>query len=136
VAFVVSAAVMGGPVAVAVLDPASDARRMLVVSAIVGAGLQAIVVLANAVRMGRSSQPEARASLTLMLHHRRVHFAGRVVTLAAVAVCGAADLVSPSLAVVTIMAGAAILGEVLGRYLFYVTVVPLAMPGRFNGAWR
>jgi hypothetical protein len=61
---------------------------------------------------------------------------GRLVTLSAVAALGVSAIASGSPAVVVAMAVASIVSEVLGRHLFYVTVVPLAMPGRFNGAWR
>jgi formate dehydrogenase iron-sulfur subunit len=136
VMFGLSALVMGGPVAVSALHAETAVRRALVVSAIAGAMLQAVVLLANTMRMRCSSQPEARASLTLMVHHRRAHLVCRVMALLVVVGTGAVTIASGSYPAIAVMSVAAMISEVLGRYLFYVTVVPLAMPGRFNGAWR
>jgi DMSO reductase iron-sulfur subunit len=88
------------------------------------AGAQLAVTLLNLARLARARTFEASGTVRLTLGWFRPLFAVRVVAalagiwLAATGATGAA-------------LGPLALAEVLNRYLFYVTVVPLNMPGNF-----
>jgi DMSO reductase iron-sulfur subunit len=92
--------------------------------AVAGLGLQLAAEGANLARLGRSPKLEhwGTARLTFRwfgwLTSARV---GAAVVASALALTG---LIGPAIVV-------AALGELAGRYLFYVTVVPLNMPGTF-----
>lgn len=89
---------------------------------------QLAVWLANMVRLGRDRRREARGTVTL---HRQWFPALTVVRWALAGAGVALGFRSP-------LAGAALVaaGEMAGRYLFFVTVVPLDIPGSFLGAGR
>jgi DMSO reductase anchor subunit len=88
--------------------------------------LQLGTFVANLVRLHLRHDVEARGTVRLTLDWFRPLFAARVVALiggAALAIAGHLELAAAVVAP----------GELAGRYLFYVTVVPLNMPGSF---WR
>jgi formate dehydrogenase iron-sulfur subunit len=82
---------------------------------------QAAVWLANLARLARDPRREARGTVTLHRHPFGWLTAGRWALVAAGAAVGF-GWPAAGLALVA-------LGELAGRYLFYVTVVPLNMPG-------
>jgi DMSO reductase anchor subunit len=93
---------------------------LVAVAGIVG---QLAVFAANLVRLRRDGRREARGAVRLNLGRFRNLLAARVVAALAAAV----------LALVWVPAALALVvaAEVIARYLFYVTVVPLDMPGSF-----
>jgi DMSO reductase iron-sulfur subunit len=86
-------------------------------------GAQLAVWVANLVRLRFDPRPEAQGTVTLYRHR----FASLTAVRAGLAVVGAA------LAFVSLPSAFALvaLGELVGRYLFYVTVVPLNIPASF-----
>jgi DMSO reductase anchor subunit len=86
-------------------------------------GAQLAVRVANLVRLRFDPRPEAQGTVTLYGHR----FASLTAVRAGLAVVGAA------LAFVSLPSAFALvaLGELVGRYLFYVTVVPLNIPASF-----
>ena len=96
---------------------------------IAGVAASALATLANLLRLRRSSRIEHWGAVRLTLHRFRVQ--------SAVVVLGWGVGVALALAVHPLAAVAPLaLAEVLGRWLFYVTVVPLDMPGSFARAAR
>jgi DMSO reductase anchor subunit len=98
------------------------------------AGMGAVVSLgawaANLVRLRGDATRAARASVHLELTTLRAWSIARVVLL----VSGSALLVTGGTSGLLVAGGVALLaGEVLGRWLFFVCVVPLDVPGSF---WR
>ena len=140
-AFFATAASTGPLVALLCLDrsrlgPASVA--VLLAVAVTGTGVQVAVLahLARAVR--RRTDRQHQGTAFLLLDHFRMLFAGRL------AAAGAALFLLASALAVPVAGAAAggrvatalvviALGEVLGRYLFYVTVVPYRVAGSFFG---
>lgn len=137
IGFFLSAVILGAPMLAVVLHPVpADERRALVIATVAALVAQLTLVMVNLWRWHRGSSSEARASVTLMLHHRRALFAARITTAGLAVAAGSMALDHASLVLLLLVVVAAGASEVLGRHLFYVTVVPLAMPGRFNGGWR
>ena len=95
--------------------------------AIAGAALALVALTANLVRLRRSRDLTHRGTVQLTLHRFRWPTTARVALAAGGAT--AALLGAP----VALAAAAVAGGEVVGRWLFYVTVVPSNMPGSF---WR
>lgn len=92
---------------------------------IAGAGGGLVVTAANLARLARGTRIEWWGTVRLALRHFRDLFvAGVVLTLVGIAFAAVGPAV-PALAFVAA-------GELIGRYLFYVTVVPLDMPGSFS----
>lgn len=91
-------------------------------------GAQLAVWLANLARLRRDPRPEAQGTVTLYRHRFALLTSVRV----GLAVVGAA-LAFASLPAAFV---AVCLGELAGRYLFYVTVVPLNIPASFLTAPR
>jgi formate dehydrogenase iron-sulfur subunit len=92
-----------------------------------GVALALLSVAANLLRLRASSERDRRGTVELYLHRFPWRSTGRAVLAvggAAVAILGG-PLVLAALLVT--------MGEVAGRWLFYVTVVPRNMPGSF---WR
>jgi DMSO reductase iron-sulfur subunit len=106
------------------LGPAWTGHRALVVA---GIGVALAATAANWWRLARLGGRAARGALRLELRWFRWWTLGRW-ALGAAVVAGA--LGGAPLAVLFVLAAAS---ELLGRWLFYVTVVPLNMPGAF---WR
>jgi formate dehydrogenase iron-sulfur subunit len=106
------------------LGPALTGHRAL---AAAGIGIALLATALNWWRLARQSGRAARGALRLELRWFRWWTAARW-SLGAAAVAGAWGGVP--LAVVFVVAAAS---ELLGRWLFYVAVVPLNMPGAF---WR
>jgi DMSO reductase anchor subunit len=106
------------------LGPALTGHRAL---AAAGIGIALLATVLNWWRLARQSGRAARGALRLELRWFRWWTAARW-SLGAAAVAGAWGGVP--LAVVFVVAAAS---ELLGRWLFYVAVVPLNMPGAF---WR
>lgn len=94
--------------------------------AAVGAAAALVALAANAVRLRRRQDVSWRGTVELYLHRLRAWTVLRVL----LALVGVAALVAGATA---LAAGALLVGEVVGRWLFYVTVVPANMPGSF---WR
>ncbi len=94
--------------------------------AAVGALVALGAMIANIVRLRRDASIARRGTTELYLHRLRAWTATRVL----LALVGLAAIIAgaPIAAFVALLAG-----EVLGRWLFYVTVVPANMPGSF---WR
>jgi formate dehydrogenase iron-sulfur subunit len=83
-----------------------------------------VLTAANLVRLGRGDRIEWWGTVRLALRR----FRGLSLLAAALALGGiAAALSGPLLLAVVVVFGA----ELIARYLFYVTVVPLDMPGSF-----
>jgi hypothetical protein len=91
-------------------------------------GAQLAVWLANLIRLGRDPRREWNGTAALYRHP----FGWLTAVRWALAVGGAAA------GFTWLPVGFALVatGELLGRYLFYVTVVPLNIPGSFFGAQR
>ena len=92
--------------------------------AVVGIAVAAVVTVANLLRLRRSSRIEHWGTVRLTVHWFRVPSVLVVVGWAGGAALAIAGLPLAALAPVAT-------AEVLGRWLFYVTVVPLDMPGSF-----
>jgi formate dehydrogenase iron-sulfur subunit len=92
--------------------------------AVAGVVLAAVVSVANLVRLRRSPRIEHWGTVRLTLHWFRVPAAVMVGGWAAGAVLAAGGHALAALAPLAVAEG-------LGRWLFYVTVVPLDMPGSF-----
>jgi DMSO reductase anchor subunit len=92
--------------------------------ALVGIALQVLATAANLVRLQRDPRIEWWGSVRLTLGWFRVPF-----VLAGLALAG--GLVAAALGVLLVALPLVVAGELVGRYLFYVTVVPLDMPGSF-----
>jgi len=91
-------------------------------------GAQLVVWLANLVRLSRDDRREWNGTVALYRHPFGWLTALRWALALAGAVAGFAWLPLGFALIAT--------GELIGRYLFYVTVVPLNMPGSFVGAQR
>jgi formate dehydrogenase iron-sulfur subunit len=91
-------------------------------------GAQLAVWVANLVRLGRSRRREWNGTVSLYRHP----FGWLTVLRWALATAGAVAAFSTPLGGFALVA----LGELIGRYLFYVTVVPLNIPGSFFGQGR
>lgn len=137
--FLLTSATLGALAGVTVL-PAEhlDAGigRLLLVAAIAGVVAAVATLVAVATRLGLHSEREWRGSLRLLVHHCRGLLVVRVGTLL---VTGALIALALNVhgdlerALVIGAFGLALLSELTGRYLFYVTVVPRTVPGRFSG---
>jgi DMSO reductase anchor subunit len=97
-------------------------QRSFGVAGVIG-GL--VVTAANLARLARGDRIEWWGSVRLTLRRFRNLFAGQVILL----VGGLLAAVSGPLVVALALVAT---GEVIARYLFYVTVVPLDMPGSFS----
>ena len=93
--------------------------------AVVGIGIQLLATIANLVRLQRGKRIEWWGAARLTLHWFRVPAVLAVIGWLAGAGLALAGLTLAALAPVVI-------AELIGRYLFYVTVVPLDMPGSFS----
>jgi len=92
--------------------------------ALVGIGVQLAATAANLIRLARDPRIEWWGSVRLTLGWFRIPFVLTVLAWVAGAVAASAGLLLVALPLVAA-------AELLGRYLFYVTVVPLDMPGSF-----
>jgi hypothetical protein len=91
-----------------------------------GAVLAVVVVAANLLRLRGDRDVSRGGTPELYLHRLRGWTITRFVLVAAA-------LVALAQGGVALAAVALVAGEILGRWLFYVTVVPANMPGSF---WR
>jgi DMSO reductase iron-sulfur subunit len=89
-------------------------------------GAQLTVWLVNLVRLGRDPRREWRGTVALHRHP----FLGLSLLRAGCAGAAAGLAVATAVPALAVLALAG-LGELVGRYLFYVTVVPLDIPGSF-----
>ena len=106
------------------IGPLVTGRPLIAATAM---GAQVVVLGLNLARLGWDQRPEWRGTVSLMLRWFRLAFAARLAfTMAAVV----AVTIGQPLAALPL----ALAGEFLGRWLFYVTVVPLSMPGSFKVA--
>jgi Fe-S-cluster-containing dehydrogenase component/DMSO reductase anchor subunit len=92
----------------------------------IGAALAVLVLAANVLRL-RGDRDVARGGTPELYLHR---LRGWTLTRLALTAAGVAVLAQGSVALAAV---ALVAGEILGRWLFYVTVVPANMPGSF---WR
>ncbi|HEV8295897.1 MAG TPA: DmsC/YnfH family molybdoenzyme membrane anchor subunit [Acidimicrobiales bacterium] len=116
-----SSAVALGPLTVGLVEDGAGTLRAL---AVVGSATSLAAYLANLVRLATSDRFEWRGTWVLTSGHLRAWFALRVVVGVAAVACSA-------LAPLGVAFAAAVLAEAVGRWLFYVSVVPLNMPGGF-----
>jgi DMSO reductase iron-sulfur subunit len=117
----VAAGIAIGPLVVAVVDGADGALRGL---AAAGSVVSLVAYGANLLRLARDRRLEYHGTWTLTTGHLRRWFGFRVVAgVAAIALA----IVGPVWAAAIVAAAA----ELAGRWLFYVSVVPLNMPGAF-----
>ena len=114
-----------GPLAACLALP-GDATAGLRPIALAGLGVQVAALVANTVRLASRPEREWRGSAVLLVHR----FQGLLV-LRVAALIAAALLVALDAGVVLPLAMAAA-GELVGRYLFYVTVVPRTVAGSFT----
>jgi len=119
-------AVSSGPLVILVVlggDHSDEPWTWFALVAVAGIAAQLAVAGANLIRLRLDGRREARGTVRLNLGRFRGLLALRVVVALAAAV----------LAVVWAPAALAlvVVAEVVARYLFYVTVVPLDMPGSF-----
>lgn len=110
-----------GPLLLAVLDGATGSLRVL---AAVGVATSLAGYLANLARLARDPRLEHRGTWTLTRGHLRAPSLVRVVAGALAFVLALGGPPALALAVAAV-------AELLGRWLFYVNVVPLNMPGGF-----
>jgi formate dehydrogenase iron-sulfur subunit len=96
---------------------------------VAGIVLAVLAEAANLLRLSRSARLEHWGTVRLTLRWFGWLSAARVATAAA-----AVGLALGGQTLAAVVAAAA--GELAGRYLFYVTVVPLNMPGAFFGRGR
>jgi Fe-S-cluster-containing dehydrogenase component/DMSO reductase anchor subunit len=92
----------------------------------IGAALAVLVLAANVLRLRGDRDVSRGGTPELYLHRLR----GWTLTRLALTAAGVAVLAEGSAALAAV---ALVAGEILGRWLFYVTVVPANMPGSF---WR
>ncbi len=121
-AFAMSA-VASGPLLAMVVSGPDGRLQAMAVSGIVG---QLAVLATSAGRLRRREDREWRGSYTLLT----VRFGGLLRIRVGLAVTGLIAVVLGAPALVAL--GLVSVGEVIGRYLFFVTVVPLNMPGSFS----
>jgi DMSO reductase iron-sulfur subunit len=95
--------------------------------AVAGVALQALATVANLVRLRRDPRIEWWGAAQLTLRWFRVPSAVAALGWVLGAALAAAGLTLAALVPIAV-------AELLGRYLFYVTVVPLDMPGSFSRA--
>jgi Fe-S-cluster-containing dehydrogenase component/DMSO reductase anchor subunit len=93
--------------------------------AVVGIALQVVATALNLVRLSLNHRLDHRGTVRLTLHWFRTASVAGVLLAALGGVAAWHDVVLLALPAVAV-------SEVLGRYLFYVTVVPLDMPGSFT----
>ncbi|MET0728745.1 MAG: DmsC/YnfH family molybdoenzyme membrane anchor subunit [Acidimicrobiales bacterium] len=91
-----------------------------------GVVISIIALAANLVRLRRPGDGSRTGTVQLYLHRLRAWTVTRVAL-------AAAGLLALGLGAVGVAAVLVLVGEVVGRWLFYVTVVPANMPGSF---WR
>jgi DMSO reductase iron-sulfur subunit len=120
VQFMATAVAIGPLVGAAVVT--DDGKLSLLAAAGVACSLAAHLV--NLGRLASDERLEFRGTWVLIRGHLHVPFVLRVVCGIAAIVLAAADVVVAALA-------AAVAAELLARWLFYVSVVPLNMPGGF-----
>jgi DMSO reductase iron-sulfur subunit len=93
--------------------------------AVLGVAVQLAATLANLIRLRIGGSNEGRGTLRLVLDWFRIPMVALVLGSLGAAVAAGVGLVAVALPLMALV-------EVLGRYLFYVTVVPLDMPGSFS----
>jgi DMSO reductase anchor subunit len=97
--------------------------------ALVGVAVQVAATVANLLRLQLGARPEGRASVHLLLGWFRAAAIGLLALTLLGALGAAAGLVALALPALAV-------AELVGRYLFFVTVVPLDMPGSFTSRTR
>jgi Fe-S-cluster-containing dehydrogenase component/DMSO reductase anchor subunit len=105
----------------AVIGPLVTGHPMVAALAIAA---QLAVLGSNLLRLGRDPRLEWHGTVTLMLRWFRVAFIARVAL-------GLVALVLALAGVPLVALASVCVAEMLGRWLFYVTVVPLSMPGAY-----
>ncbi len=142
VQFFVTATALGPLVAMGVLPDRELGQGIGVVLLTVALGslvLALLALAANALRLASQPTRESWGSLSLLRHHCRWERRARVgagvipVMLLACALTTSGDATRALAGAAFVFAG---VGESVGRYRFYVTVVPRSVPGRFASNGR
>lgn len=130
VAFFLTALVLG-PLVTSAASASHGWERPLLALAAFGLVGQILLLVAHIAGLAAHTELEYRGSLHLLVHRFRGLFAVRIgaATLALIAISW--GLAAGHRPLVLLALGAALAGELTGRYLFYVTVVSMNMPGSF-----
>jgi len=131
--FLLTAAAIGPPLALLAIDQPSAVTVWTTMVAVSGLVL---LTFANLGRLWLAGTNQTRGTVRLTLHRFRMLTALRATLAVGVLIGGAFSLGhSGGQMMVGAMAAATLMSSGIGRYLFYVTVVPASMPGSsFRGA--
>lgn len=127
-----STALLLGPAFIHALDPSLPSA--IVFPSIAGAAAQLVVQTAKFLWLSRSETFELRSSALLLAGKLRVLFALRLAVLLAAGIVVPATAPAPW--AIRAAFAAALLGEFLGRYLFFVSVVPKNIAAAFSSSAR
>jgi DMSO reductase iron-sulfur subunit len=127
-----STALLLGPAFVRMLDPRVPDAVLL--ASVAGGAAQLIVQSGKFLWLSQSEMFELRSSSVLLAGRLRPLFVTRLLILIAAGIVVPMTGASPSL--MGIAFAAALGGELLGRYLFFVSVVPKNIAAAFTGARR
>lgn len=127
-----STALFLGPAFIRALNPAITSA--IVFASIAGAAAQLVVQTAKFLWLSRSETFELRSSALLLAGRLRALFALRLAILIAAGILIPATAVGPPLIRAAFLT--ALLGEFLGRYLFFVSVVPKNIAAAFSTSAR
>lgn len=127
-----STALFLGPAFIRALNPAIPSA--IVFASIAGAAAQLVVQTAKFLWLSRSETFELRSSALLLAGRLRALFALRLAILIAAGILIPATAVGPPLIRAAFLT--ALLGELLGRYLFFVSVVPKNIAAAFSTSAR
>jgi formate dehydrogenase iron-sulfur subunit len=130
--FVVTAAALGPAVPLLTLRSTGTMFHTTLSFAIGAIALHVVVAAANLTRLWCSGDAQERGTVRLAIHR----FSGLTITrggaaLAAVGCGVVAWTTKENVIALALMAIFVVVSVTIGRYLFYVTVVPLSMPGNF-----
>jgi DMSO reductase iron-sulfur subunit len=128
VAFFATAAATG-PLVVALA--VADGRPFLLLLGGAGSIAQLLAYRSLIERVATRGEREYRGTARLLFERFRVLFFGRVALACLSCALIAVALAAPSAVVLVAALTSALVGELIGRYLFYVTVTPMASAGSF-----
>jgi DMSO reductase iron-sulfur subunit len=127
-----STALLCGPALVHTLVP--GAPKGVVIASAVGGAAQLVTQAGKFLWLSRSETFELRSSSLLLAGKLHPRFSLRLAILVGAGI--AAPLTGASALVSTIAFAAALAGEILGRYLFFVSVVPKSIASTFTSNGR
>jgi formate dehydrogenase iron-sulfur subunit len=127
-----STALLLGPAFVHLVDP--QAPRAVLFASAAGAAVQLLTQTGKFLWLSQSEVFELRSSSRLLAGHLRGHFVGRLLILVVAGIL--VPLAAISSAWLDAAFIAALLGEFLGRYLFFVSVVPKNIAAAFSSLGR